>query len=300
MIHATAPGSIMITGEHAVVYGHKAIVAAIEQRISVTLTPRSDRLIRITSEIAEPLETSLDHLDSGGAYRFILAAIARYASEFPTGFVLNITSQINPTLGLGSSAAVTVATLGALFRYLGKPTLDVHARAHAIILDIQGRGSGADLAASYQGGMLAYQAPPKAMIQPLPHPPQLSLCYCGYKTPTAEVLERIATRMEGQEVNFDALYHDMGGEADNAIHAAETQDWARFATSLNGYQSLMEDLGVSDQTLDQIIAKARADKTVLAAKISGSGLGDCVVALGKVPQDFTPVTLAKVGLTIDD
>ena len=50
MICASAPGSIMITGEHAVVYGHKAIVAAVEQRISVTLTPRQDDQVRITSE----------------------------------------------------------------------------------------------------------------------------------------------------------------------------------------------------------------------------------------------------------
>ncbi|MFY0596727.1 MAG: hypothetical protein JXQ85_09875 [Cognatishimia sp.] len=300
MIRATAPGSIMITGEHAVVYGHKAIVAAIEQRITVMLSPRADRVIRIQSEIAEPLEVALDDLPSGGDYRFILAAIARHKAGLATGFDLTISSEINPTLGLGSSAAVTVATLGALLRYQARPTSNVHAQALSIVQEIQGRGSGADLAASFKGGMLAYQALPSPVLHPLPTPPQLSLRYCGYKTPTAEVLRQIATRMVGQEAYFKALYEKMGTEADIAIEAAETADWAGFAQSLTTYQALMEELGVCDDTLAQIISEARSDNSVLAAKISGSGLGDCVLAVGNTPQEFTPVTLAKEGLLIDE
>jgi len=257
-------------------------------------------VIRIQSEIAEPLEVTLDVLPSGGAYRFILAAIARQKAGLATGFDLTITSEINPTLGLGSSAAVTVATLGALLRYQAKTTSDVHAQALSIVQEIQGRGSGADLAASFQGGMLAYQALPSPVLCPLPNPPQLSLRYCGYKTPTADVLKQIATRMVGQEAYFKALFEKMGAESDIAVEAAERTDWAGFAQSLTAYQTLMEELGVCDDRLAQIISDARADDAVLAAKISGSGLGDCVVALGQTPHEFTPVTLAKEGLLIDE
>ena len=111
MIRASAPGSIMITGEHAVVYGHRAIVAAVEQRITADLTPRSDRIVTIRSGIAATLETSLDELAEGGTYKFVLAAIALHRDKLATGFDLSITSEIDPTLGLGSSAAVTVAVI---------------------------------------------------------------------------------------------------------------------------------------------------------------------------------------------
>lgn len=290
----------MITGEHAVVYGHRAIVAAVEQRITVDLAPRSDRAVVIRSGIAPTLETALDDLASGGAYKFVLAAISRHMDALTTGFELSIASDIDPTLGLGSSAAVTVATLGALKKWLGLGLSDVHADALAIVRGIQGRGSGADLAASCYGGMISYRALPAVEWAPLPNPPHLSLCYAGYKTPTAEVLQMIADRMEGQEDRFNKLYDDMGLEADKAIDAAGSEDWQRFAASLTAYQNLMGDLGVSDDVLDRIIQKARLNTEVLAAKISGSGLGDCVVAMGACPDGFTPAPLAQQGLMFDD
>lgn len=302
-IRTSAPGSIMVTGEHAVVYGHKAVVSAIEQRISITLTPRSDRSVRITSEIAAPLELSLEALPEGGDYRFVLAAIAHHLADLPSGFTLEIRSEIDPTLGLGSSAAVTVACLGALTRFAGKGQQGLHADALAIVRKLQGRGSGADLAASFHGGLIAYRPPQAAgngVIQALPLPPvAVSLKYCGYKTPTSEVLRMIAEKMAGDEARFNTLYDRMGAESAQTIAAAECKNWDGFYQGLNRYQTLMEDLGVCDETLGEIITSARSESSTLAAKISGSGLGDCVLALGTPPTGFVPVTLAKKGLTID-
>lgn len=300
MIRASAPGSIMITGEHAVVYGHKAIVAAIEQRITVELKPRADRMISITSAIADPLQTQLGAAEADGPYRFVLAAIKMHEADLATGFDLTISSEIDPTLGLGSSAAVTIATLGAVQTYAGASLDDTHEKALRIIRKIQGRGSGADLAASFMGGMLAYRAEPDVEITPLHNPPPLSLKYCGYKTPTAVVLAQIAERMEGNEIAFKDLYARMGQTAQSAIEAAQTNDWTAFGSALADYQHLMEELGVCDETLADIISEARQDTAVLAAKISGSGLGDCVVAVGAMPKGFVPAKLAQTGLKIDE
>lgn len=310
-MRVSAPGSIMITGEHAVVYGHPAIVAAIEQRIAIELSPLPERRLEIVSEIAEPASVEIDRMEVGGPYRFVLAAAARFAGRLPCGARLEIRSEIDPTLGLGSSAAVTVAALGAFARLSGAPTGDLHADALAVVRRIQGRGSGADLAASLGGGMTAYRlgsgmlsgTPPgdaRARIEPLPMPPALGLRYAGYKTPTAEVLARIARAMEGREAEFAALYDRMGECAAAAIAAARAQDWTGFGAALDRYQGQMAELGVSDETLDRIIADARAMPGLLAAKISGSGLGDCVLALGARPEGFTPVAVAEEGLVIDD
>ncbi|UZD90625.1 mevalonate kinase [Cognatishimia activa] len=300
MIRASAPGSIMITGEHAVVYGHRAVVAAIEQRITVELAPRDDRVVTIRSSIADTLETSLDNLAEGGVYKFVLAAVALHRNALNSGFDLSIASEIDPTLGLGSSAAVTVAVLGALKKRLGQDMDDVHANALAIVRAIQGRGSGADLAASCYGGMISYRSMPSVEWAPLPNPPQLSLRYAGYKTPTSEVLQMIAARMKGSEDQFDRLYAKMGDEADQAIAAAHDNDWQSFAQSLTQYQCLMTELGVSDGVLDQIVQDTSKEPEVLAAKISGSGLGDCVVALGACPSGFTPAPIAQQGLVFDE
>lgn len=310
-ITVSAPGSIMITGEHAVVYGHPAIVCAVEQRIFLRLSPLPDDQVRITSEIADPVSTTLDRLTPKGPMRFVLAALAVFRARLSHGIAVDITSEINPTLGLGSSAAVTAACLAGLNHITRSnlPLARLHLHALSIIRQIQGRGSGADLAASLMGGMLAYQLPAPlltgtpdpagetAHITPLPLPPQFSLRYCGYKTPTATVLARVAQNMQGNEPEFSALYDQMGISAKSAITAAQTQNWAALAGALTLYQKLMQDLGVSDDTLDALISGAAGAD---AAKISGSGLGDCVLAMGAVPEGFTPVTVPKKGVMIHE
>ena len=60
----------------------------------------------------------------------------------------------------------------------------------------------------------------------------------------------------------------------------------------------MDALGVSDDALNAIVADARGSGATAAIKISGSGLGDSVVAVGDVPPGFTPVHIAHEGLVV--
>ncbi|MEL7091555.1 MAG: mevalonate kinase [Pseudomonadota bacterium] len=286
----------MITGEHAVVYGHPAIVAAIAQRITVRLREVDSGTLAITSEIAPPQTVALDALVAEGPYRFVIAAVARCGMAF-AGLEIDIRSDIDPTLGLGSSAAVTVATLAAL---RGGAPDTLHADALAIIRDVQGRGSGADLAASLRGGCLAYEIGDPATFSALPPPPTLSLFNVGYKTPTGEVLARVAAAQAEDPARYDALYAQMGARAAEMIARVRKDGWNAVSDDIARYQDLMADLGVSDAQLDAAIATARDTEGVIGAKISGSGLGDCVVALGPVPSGFVPVTLDQKGVEVHD
>lgn len=298
-ILASAPGSIMISGEHAVVYGYPAIVAAIEQRITVTLCPRTDHHIEIHSALGD-YRAPADQLHDDPRLRFVLASLERYPHH--GGLDIHITSKINPTLGLGSSAAITVAMLGALARHTGEdeslPVL--HEQALQIIRHLQGRGSGADLAASLYGGMIAYRNLPQVTVSRLPLAPvSLYLQNSGYKTPTAEVLACIAAKMQENPAFYQQLYRQMGETANAAIHAANADDWSGFYAALNQYQAHMAELGVSDDTLTAMIAAARAQPETFASKISGSGLGDCIVTFARsLPPDHQPVTLATQGLIL--
>ncbi|MEM9357142.1 MAG: galactokinase family protein [Pseudomonadota bacterium] len=315
-IIASAPGSIMITGEHAVVYGHPAMTCAIDQRVSVTIKPTETGYVEIISEIAPIERLSLNEpISLEGPLRFVRSAIATCQDGLSGGLRLEIASSINPNLGLGSSAAVTIAALGALSAASNAPAAaatgpSLHHKSLRIVRQLQdGRGSGADLAASLQGGLIEYQLiqhDDESRIDPdvsarfsrLPDPPPLSLRYAGYKTPTGTVLAQIAKRMEGRDQEFTQLYARMGKEASVAISAARAHDWDRVAQSMNHYQLLMAELGVSDNTLDKIVESACQDPTVMAAKISGAGLGDCVVAMGALPDGFTPMNIAQSGLVV--
>lgn len=287
----------MINGEHAVVYGAPAIVCAIEQHIHIHLTTRNDRAIHIRSALAEH-HTGLDALTDHPALRFILTAL--HLQTPACGLDLDIHSDINPTLGLGSSAAVTVAMTALLSRLRDEPMdlLTLHEKAHRTILQVQQRGSGADLAASLTGGMLAYQNQPQTHISPLPPPPAiLSLRYAGYKTPTAEVLARIAARAQDRPEYYRDLYAHMAENSAHSIAAAQQQDWQTFYRALNNYQTLLEQLGVCDETQAAHIAAAR--QHAHAVKISGSGLGDCILALSaQLPPEHNLVHIATQGITL--
>lgn len=301
VIHTSAPGSIMVSGEHAVVYGHAAIVAAIEQRIHVRLQATDDDTIYIHSALGE-YRSPATMLKPDPRLRFAIACLERYPHS--GGVDITIDSNIDHTLGLGSSAAVTIALLGALARHTGndESLQTLHAQALTIIRSLQGRGSGADLAASLQGGIIAYRNLPRTHIEAIPLPPAtFHLCYAGYKTPTAEVLALIAKRMADAPKRYEQLYQEMGKSSTTAITAAQQHDWATFYQQLNHYQKLMRELGVSDDTLEHIISHAHKQHDCHVAKISGSGLGDCVLAIaGSTPKDFTAAPIAQDGLIYHD
>lgn len=301
----SAPGSIFLIGEHAVVYGASSILCAVDQRVTLTAVALDQAVVAIKSDIAEPLQAPLDDLPTHGPYRFICETIRAYRSRMTSGVGIEVMSEIDPTMGLGSSAAVTAACVGALDQMTQTHAEQggLHAQALSIIRKLQGRGSGGDLAASIFGGVLSYRldsADPKtigAKIGPLPALPQLSLRYVGYKTPTAEVLEHVSQVRTRAPEKVDTIYRDMGICADLAIAAAHARDWDAMAEHFTTYQQLMSDLGVSDDNLDKIIESA---KGAMAAKISGSGLGDCVVAMGPVPEGFSPVDVARDGIIYHD
>lgn len=315
-ITTSAPGSIMVTGEHAVVYGYPSIVVAIDQRIRVEATSIDTPTIEILSDISEPVSMPLSDITVKGPMRFVLSAVEIYRNRLKSGLRLKIVSNINPTLGLGSSAAVTIACIGAVRLACGLSIAKsekqlIHTQALGIIRRLQGRGSGADLAAALYGGAISYKLP-EAMITgdnwadgevskvaTLPEPPPISLCYSGYKTPTGEVLAKIADAMKEREAYFQTVYKRMGKSAQLTIDAAKVEDWTRGAKHLNEYQLLMKDLGVSDEVMDSLVQKANNTDGVLAAKISGSGLGDCVLSVGDVPDGFDAVQIAGQGLRQD-
>lgn len=281
MITATAPGSLMICGEHSVVYGEQAIVCAIAQRVSVKLIGREDKQVMINSALAQ-YEAPLNALTEEPKLRFVLEALRRHLPK--QGVEITIESEIDPLLGFGSSAAVSVAMIAALstFNQQALNHIALHRATHDVILAVQKRGSGADIAASIWGGMIQYTPPPALAVQTLPLPDlALSVRYAGYKTPTAEVLAKIATAAQSAPEFYAQLYQQMGQVSICASQAASKRDWSEFYYQLSQYQIFMEKLGVCDAVQAEHIAAALAQSA--ATKISGSGLGDCIIAFAMQP-----------------
>jgi len=277
----------MITGEHAVLHGAHALVGAVDARIHVTLDPHPDRIVEIRSALGTR-RMSLDTPDLSPPFQFVGHAIALFADACPSGFTLDIQAGMRADTGLGSSSAITVAVLTALQTFCHQAShsspSDLHRQALGIVRRVQGTASGADLAAAVWGGVLLYRQTPE-VVQRYRNFPPITLSYAGYKTPTAEVIRQVEARRASTADEFRDLYARMDACSIEAGRAFATADWRHLADALTNGQHLMEELGVCDPTLTAMISALREQPGIAAAKISGSGIGDCVLAIGSLPDN---------------
>lgn len=279
-ITTSAPGSLMLLGEHAVLHGHRSMVCAINRRITVQLFPATGKSVHIVSALGEydaPLNELVDH----PSFRFVLQAIRQHLGRLPSGFELRIDSEFSADIGFGSSAAVTVATHAALMRWVNgepPPREVLFSRSLETVHAVQGRGSGADLAASVFGGCVGYSTQPD--FQPLDIAVPLTAVYCGYKTPTPEVIGKVEQLRATNPEKYVRLYSEINDGVDQAVCALQKLDFPALGTILNRNHQLMDQMGVNTPELQEIVSALQADPNIFGAKISGSGLGDCAVGIG--------------------
>ena len=308
----------MLLGEHAVLHGRRALVCAIDQRIAVNVFQTLEESVRIFSDLGTyeaPLDDLTDHPD----FRFVLDAVRQYPLDpsFAKGYgghgqgiELKITSDFSSDIGFGSSAAVTVATHAALMRG-SRPQgdcykdcsrspvanesfnkIDLFKRSLATIHRVQGRGSGADVAASVFGGVVAYRADPLE-ISPICEEFPLTAVYSGSKMKTADVIRHLEEKRALNADYFEKIFDRMDasvGEVIENFPLRESSGQATLGKNLILNQKLMEEMGLCNAALAEII---RIFQTLeIPAKISGSGLGDCVIGLAKVPTIGTFPTYA--------
>ena len=278
-----APGSAMIMGEHAVLRGYPAIVAALDVLITATVTLRQDDKVILTSKEFGSYETTLDNITIKKPWQFALSAVAQVKKQLKQGITVTIESTLSHEQGLGTSAAVTVATLGALWKATGialdKKQLLITARN--IIREVQGLGSGADVAASVYGGILYYQSEPLT-VQVLANHLPFYLVYSGKKVPTVEVVSQVNAKEKKSADGLQSLWQAMGDCTERGKKAIDTKNWCQLGKLCDEYQTYMVELGVSNHKLDTLCQDLRFQPKVYGAKISGSGLGDSVLAITAV------------------
>lgn len=310
LIKASAPGRITLLGEHAVLHKHKTIVSAVDQRISILWSARADDRIQIESKLGS-FESKISQLKIVPPFQFVLAMLLRFKKYFKHGFSLKIEADFSDQIGLASSASVTVATLAILNSWLDLQysPLKMVQVGRQVIRQIQGFGSGADVAASLYGGVVAFCMQPLT-IEPLNFSYPLTLLYSGSKTTTVDVVNIVNKKFQHQPKLFKNIMNAIGSCSSEGRIAIQKQKWHELGHIMNIQQGFMESLGVSTPLLTGMIEELRSEPGILGAKISGAGLGDCVVALGAVSKTFSSryipegvkrieINLEKQGITCE-
>lgn len=270
----------MLFGEHSVLRGGTALVAAIEPRLTVTLTPTSDQTISIESSLGSA-STPINNISLGKTFQFIEKSLLLFQGKFPCGAHITVESGMNPSMGLGTSAAVTVALLSCLGVWFEKPFTreNLLLKAREVIRAVQGSGSGADVASSVWGGVISYRAEPPS-VSLLRRDLPLSLLYSGKKTPTPHVIAYVNEQEELFPNIFSSIFATIEKATKEATIAIQSEDWKRLGKLMDIHHGLLEALLVGTPNLSSAYWNLKQSPTIFGAKISGSGLGDSVIGLG--------------------
>ncbi|MDF2954933.1 MAG: Mevalonate kinase [Candidatus Alkanophagales archaeon MCA70_species_2] len=317
-VRASAPAKTILFGEHAVVYGETALATAIEKRAFAVATPRGEPGYLINARDVPSFGMKVlikdDSYASEAQGREGLKYVEECVSIFRehcnahcNGVELEIFSEILPSAGLGSSAAVCVAVLAALFSCscLEISLDELRALAHEVEKRVQGAASPTDTAISTFGGFVVIR---NGNVEKLSLKPFELLIGCVSCVPhgvagnlsfkTKELVEGVRRRKEEFKV-FDKIFEVVGEISEEAVKALRKNDFKSVGELMNVNHGLLDAMGVVPRRLANI-AKAAQENGALGAKVTGAGSSEafggvgCVIALPPQGDEAAKFRIAAV------
>lgn len=291
-IFATAPGKIILFGEHAVVYNRPAIAVPVTQvhaTSTVSADPRapSGRVAINAPQIN--LSANLDELPEGDpiATAIRLTRQALGLTRLPA-CQIRITSTIPVASGLGSGAAVTVALVRTLSSFLGRPLPDevVSSIAYEVEVIHHGTPSGIDNTVITYGLPVYFRRDRPLQSFQVAEPFTLLIADTGIRSPTSRTVGDVRRKWQAEPAHYEGIFDEIAAIAEQARAAIEKAQPGALGPLMDANHTLLQRLDVSSPELDHLVGTARAGGS-LGAKLSGGGRGGNMIALvepGKAAQ----------------
>ena len=288
---ASAPAKIILFGEHFVVHGTKAILAAIDKRVTVTTTFTENKTIKINSELGTiEVQISSSHEEVKNEFRPFVYLANKINNPVVSGLEITIDSDIPIGVGLGSSSACCVAAVASicgLFKELSsEEILGMSIETEKTIFPDT---SGADCAVCTYGGMIEHPS-----IEKIDNTFDLNLLIANSMIPhnTKNSVEKVNKFKENDEERFSQLCDLETKLIDEVITAMKNNDTTTFGLKMSENQKYLEEIQVSNDTLRGMISSLK--EISLGTKITGAGDGGCIIALVKNENmDKVPALLPK-------
>ena len=293
---ASAPAKIILFGEHFVVHGTKAILAAIDKRVTVTSVFTNAGTLKVNSQLGTlevPISSSYEEVKSEFRPFVYLANKIINSNQNVNGLEVTIDSDIPIGVGLGSSSACCVAaaaSISELFKELSsEEILNISIEAEKTIFPDT---SGADCTVCTYGGMIEYEQ--FTGTKKIDNTFELNLVIANSMIPhtTKNSVERVSKFKENDEERFSQLCDLETKLIDEVIIAMKNNDATTLGLKMSENQKYLEEIQVSNDTLRDMISSL--NEISLGSKITGAGDGGCVIALVKDENmDKVPALLPK-------
>jgi mevalonate kinase len=290
---ASAPAKIILFGEHFVVHGTKAILAAIDKRVTVTSTFTENKTIKVNSQLGT-IEVSISSSHEGVKSEFkpfvYLASKIINSNQNTNGLEITIDSDIPIGVGLGSSSACCVAAAASISELFNElPSEEILKMSIEAEKTIFPDTSGADCTVCTYGGMIGYPS-----IEKIDNTFELNLLIANSMIPhnTKNSVEKVNKFKENDEERFSQLCDLENGLIDEVVVAMKNNDAIAFGLKMSENQKYLEEIQVSNDTLRDMISSLK--EISLGTKITGAGDGGCIIALVKDENmDKVPALLPK-------
>jgi len=286
-ISARAPGKCILFGEHSVVFGYPAIAMAISKY--------SD--CYIDSSLEKGIILNLENYDEVLKFKDLENLMAQIPSKYSQiGYLLDrikqrfqinlnnikitISSSLFPSAGLGSSASIAVALIAAMNSYYNTQ-LNQNQISH-LALDmeklIHKTPSGIDNTICTFGSMIYYEQGSFHFIEP-EKDFIILVSYTNITHDTGKAVNNVRQYTMKNPDESNQILQKMGFISNSAENAIAKNDLKKLGNLMNQNQELLAQLGVSNEKISEII-KTSLDNGAFGSKLTGAGLGGCVISIG--------------------
>ena len=289
--HGRTWAKAILLGEHSVVYGHPAVAMPLHDlQMQATATPMTGPSVLHSLDYSGPMESS------GPGFACIVRAFEA-AREFSgcleQSFEVTTRSDFPHERGLGSSAAAAGAVIRAVLDACGREasTEELFALTQMAEQVAHGRPSGLDAAATSSPSPIRFQGGRMRPLTQRIEDAQLVIADSGVHGRTREAVGGLRERYQADPDGIGPLINSLGALAQVGIAALDDGDAPALGSAMDRAHEVLAELGLSLPVLDRLTAASRA-AGALGAKLTGGGLGGCVIALADSAETADAVASA--------
>jgi mevalonate kinase len=302
---SSAPGKVIILGEHAVVYGYPSIAVPVYQVSARAIVAGDVNAPQGQIRVQAPdigLDSTLAHLPADNPLAHaVQCVLSELDVKKPPSCWLKVSSTIPIAAGLGSGAAISVVIIRSFSAFLGHPLPNDVVSKLAFEVDKihHGTPSGVDNTVITYEKPVYYVKDDSIQTLELSHPFTLLIGDTGIISPTSRTVREVRQAWIADPQRYEDIFKSIGTIVERARKAIENGEIELLGELMNKNHTLLRKMNVSSPDLDHLVEAARS-AGAFGAKLSGGGRGGNMLALvdqehaGKISNDLIEAGAVKV------